>query len=110
MTTDLTTIITSEGSRPCTRTQAARELARQDSARVEITFTDTDGDTHNFVTVHGRHRAYGEMQPAHVSWASTCAQFGAEDTRKFAEAITVAAEIASLADEIAAEAETAAPA
>jgi hypothetical protein len=97
-------LVTGDGiARNITRPTAARALAVRDGGRVLITFTDTDGDEHDLVEVYARDRRYGTEQPAHVSWASTSAVFGSEDARAFAQAVTIAAEIAALADEIAAE-------
>jgi hypothetical protein len=86
-----------------TRLKAARALAVRRGGRAIITFTDSDGDDHDLVTVYAREWGPVTEKPAHVSWDSTSAEFGSEDARAFAQAVTTAAEIAALADEIAAE-------
>jgi hypothetical protein len=97
-------LVTGDGvTRNTTRLKAAQALAVRHGGRAIITFTDSDGDNHDLVIVYARDWGYGTEQPAHVSWASTSAEFGSEDARAFAQAVTTAAEIAALADEIAAE-------
>jgi hypothetical protein len=92
-------------TRDASRLQAAQALAVPHGGVAEISFTDRDGDEHDLISVDARHRAYGTTQPAQVSWASTSAEFTAADARAFAGAVTLAAEIAGLADEIARQAE-----
>jgi hypothetical protein len=84
--------------RAVTRTEAAQELARLHGGMVTVWYTDTDGDKHS-VTVYARSTAYGSITPPQVGWSGPL-PVPAADARAFAAAVTAAADLADLADEI----------
>lgn len=92
--------------KPVTKLQAARALSVIDGRRlVHIGEPDEDGEIiRGRVTVYARHHAFEVLQAASVSWLA----FGAvtaEDTREFLRVVALGAEIAELAEMLAAEAE-----
>jgi hypothetical protein len=93
--------------KPVTKLQAARSVANLDEDYeyhgVSVGEPNEDGwiSSHE-ITVHGRHRAYGSMHPAEVSWPSI-GSVPAAEARAFTEALALGTEIAELAEMIAAE-------
>jgi hypothetical protein len=87
-----------------TKLQAARAVANLDGEPryVDIGEAGEDGLIRHEVTVHPREHAYGSMQPAEVGWPSI-GSVPAAAARVFAESLTLGAEIAELAEMIAAE-------
>ena len=94
--------------KPVSKLEAARSVARPDGHSVDIGEPSARGWIEDGIAVYHRNRTLGGIEPAQVRWASYTG-VSAADARMFAEAITIGAEIAELAEMLAAE-QDAAPA
>lgn len=89
--------------KPVTKLQAARAVSIVGGEYVSVGYQVAGvSQGADDVTVHPRQRAYGEVRRPQVSWSSI-GPVCAEAARAFAEAIAAGAEIAELAEMIAAE-------
>jgi hypothetical protein len=89
--------------KPVTKLQAARALSIPDSLPARVGEPDEDGYVnHGFVSVWARHHVDGELLPSEVSWPSY-GSVSAADARTFAGQVALGAEIAELAEMLAAE-------
>jgi hypothetical protein len=93
-----------EGNAEVTKLQAARYLATQERGGA-LTIYELDGEkVLERVEVYPRHKAYGDMViGAKVNW-SGIGSVGAGKARRYAEMLTLAAELIELSDLLAAEA------
>jgi hypothetical protein len=88
--------------KPVTKLQAARAVALVNGQSVDVGEPNASGWIEHGITVYHRHRTLDGDQPAQVHWASYTG-VSAADARMFAEMITLGAEVAELAEMIAAE-------
>ena len=87
--------------KPVTKLQAAQAVSVVGARGVRIGFPAEDGDLLDYIDLYGRSRAYGEIQPP----LGRSSSFGADASRmrQRAEMLILAAEIAELAEMLAAE-------
>ncbi len=88
--------------KPVTRLQAARALAVVDGQSVEIGEPNASGWIEHGITVYPRRSRLDGIEPAQVHWSSY-AGVSAADARMFSAMIALGAEVAELAEMIAAE-------
>jgi hypothetical protein len=98
----MTTIQIHLDGKPVTKLQGARSVADVNGESVVIGVPNADGWIQDNITVYKAHRAYGGIQPPELGCMSFHASTPAE-MRQQAQMITLAAEIAELAEMIAAE-------
>lgn len=91
--------------KPVTKLQAARELAQVGGRSLGVSYLVAGVVTDGGITVHARHVARGEVRPPEVTWYAATGRdrISAEAARAFGEAVAVAAEVAELAEMLAAE-------